>query len=114
MSYETCPPSRGKITAVELAPEDVAFVDTRGGAGWGDRCWKHLQANHLGWAKAACDKATDMAPATPQPKASLLYNEGLIEKRLGHVDAARTYFEQSVALRPNAEVQSALDSLATP
>ena len=53
----------------------------------------------------------DMNPATPQPKASLLYNKGLVETKLGHTDAARQLFVESLALRPNAEVQAALNSL---
>lgn len=53
----------------------------------------------------------EMNPSSPQPRASLLYNEGLIEKKLGHKDEARTYFEQSLALRPHPDVQAALDSL---
>jgi tetratricopeptide (TPR) repeat protein len=94
-----------------LAPEDHDFVDTRSGAGWGDRCWKHLQAGRLAYAKAACDRAMEMNPASPQPRASLLYNQGLIQKKLGNADAARSYFGQSLALRPNADVQAALDGL---
>lgn len=97
--------------ASTLPPGDEGFVDTRGGAGWGDRCWTHLQAGQLAWAKAECDRAMEMNPSSPQPRASLLYNEGLIEKKLGHKDEARTYFEQSLALRPHPDVQAALDSL---
>jgi tetratricopeptide (TPR) repeat protein len=98
-------------TAAELPPEDLGFVDTRGGQGWGDRCWTHLKSGQLGWAKAECDRAMAMNPASPQPLASLLYNEGLLEQKLGHTDAARGYFQRSVALRPNPDVQAALDAL---
>lgn len=95
----------------ELAPEDAAFVDNMGGTGWGNRCWTHLQAGQLAWAKAACDRGLAMTPATPQPRASLLYNEGLVEQKLGHNAVARKFFEDSLALRPNPDVQRALDGL---
>jgi hypothetical protein len=60
-----------------------------------------------------------MADATAaQPRASLLYNLGLIE--CGGVpcptpptnpDAARRYFTQSLAIREHPEVRAALNSL---
>ncbi len=96
---------------VELGPEDVGFVDTRGGAGWGDCCFGHLKSGDLGWAKAECDQAMKLNPVSPQPRASILYNEGLVEQKLGHADSARRFFRQSLALRPNGAVQAALDSL---
>jgi hypothetical protein len=50
-------------------------------------------------------------PSGPQPRASLLYNEGLIAKGTGDARGAREYFTWSLALRENPEVRSALDSL---
>ncbi len=52
-----------------------------------------------------------MNPPSPQPRASLLYNLGIIEQKLGHTDAARTLYKQSLAIRANTQVQAALDSL---
>lgn len=101
----------GTNDPVELAPQDKEFVDMHGGRDWGNRCFVHLKAGHLGWAKAACNKAIDMDPASPQPRASILYNHGLIEQGFGNKSAARSYFKQSLALRPNAEVQASLDKL---
>lgn len=98
-------------SAVELAPDDYGFVDTTGGAGWGNRCWVHVQSGQLGWAKTECAQVMAMAPATPQPRASVLFNLGLIEQRNGHAEAARDYYQQSLALRENSEVQAALRSL---
>ncbi len=46
---------------IVLAPDDDGFVDTRGGWGWGDRCWNHLKAGKLGWAKAECRKGMGIA-----------------------------------------------------
>jgi hypothetical protein len=94
-----------------LAPDDDGFIDKRGGWGWGDRCWIHIKAGKWGWARAECDRGMAMNPASPQPRASLLYNLGLIEKGSGNVDAARRYFQQSLALREHPEVRAALNSL---
>jgi lipoprotein NlpI len=52
-----------------------------------------------------------MNPASPQPRASLLYNEGLVAKGAGNIDEARADFIESLALRENAEVRGALNSL---
>jgi hypothetical protein len=94
-----------------LPPEDEGFVDLRGGWGWGDKCWVHIQAGKWSWAKAECDKGMAMNPASPQPRASLLYNEGLIAKAAGRVAEARRSFVESLALREHPEVRAALDSL---
>ena len=48
---------------------------------------------------------------SPQPRASLRYNEALVEQKRGNDAAARTFYEQSLALRPNAEVAAARKSL---
>jgi serine/threonine-protein kinase len=95
-----------------LPLEDTNFIDTRGGWGWADKCWVHIKAQKWGWAKAECDTGLQMADASaPQPRASLLYNEGLIAKATGDPRAARDFFAYSLALRENPEVRSALDSL---
>ncbi len=95
-----------------LPDVDKGFVDTRGGWGWGDRCWINLKAGKWGWAKAECDQGMAMNPASPQPRASLLYNEGLVAKAAGRIDEARQDFTSSLALRENAEVRAALNSLS--
>jgi hypothetical protein len=110
-SESSTPAAAADGNRVDLAPDDAAFVDTRGGRGWADRCWMHIRSGQLGWAKAECDKAMDMTPASPMPLASLLYNEGLIEQKLGNKEAARSYYQRSLALRPHAIVQGSLDSL---
>lgn len=94
-----------------LAPADLGFVDDRGGWGWGDRCWKSLQAGKWGWAKAECDEAMKLGPASPNPRASLLYNEGLIAAHAGDVDEARRLYTESLRLRPHKDVQEALAKL---
>ena len=59
-----------------LPPEDAGFVDTRGGAGWADKCWVNIRAKKWGWAKAECDKAVSMKPASPTPMASIPVQPG--------------------------------------
>jgi peptidyl-prolyl cis-trans isomerase C len=123
-SFETPSPTVSPTTSRETTVNDGndparpvlpsaedGFVDSRRGWGWGDKCWVSIKAKKWGWAKAECDKAMAMSPASPQPRASLLYNEGLIEQNVGHSDVARTLYRQSLALRPNGDVQAALDSL---
>lgn len=97
-----------------LPAADLGFVDARGGWGWGDKCWNSIKAKRWGWAKAECDEGLRMNPASPQPRASLLYNEGLIAKERGRVDEARMYFAESLALRENSEVRAALSSVSAP
>jgi hypothetical protein len=94
-----------------LPASDNGFVDRRDGWGWGDRCWTHLRAGKWGWAKAECDRGIALAPESPQPRASLLYNEGLIARVAGDPEQARRDFTESLALRANDEVRAALASL---
>jgi hypothetical protein len=111
---KTAPPvaNDGSDGANPVLPgTDSEFVDTRAGAGWGDKCWLNIKANKWGWAKAECDRAIAMNPPSHEIRAMLLYNEGLIDRHLGRNDTARAFFVDSIALRPNATVQEALDSL---
>ncbi|MEZ4294214.1 MAG: tetratricopeptide repeat protein [Polyangiaceae bacterium] len=94
-----------------LAPDDQGFIDKHGGWDWGNRCWKHINSQKWGWAKAACDRAMAMNPASPAPRTQVLYNLGLIEQSMGNVSAARQYFAQSLELREHPDVRRALDSL---
>jgi hypothetical protein len=97
-----------------LPDADLAFVDARGGWGWGDKCWFSMKAGKWGWAKAECDRGMAMNPTSPQPRASLLYNEGLVVRAAGRIEEARQNFTSSLTLRENAEVRAALDSLNGP
>lgn len=99
------------INNPQPAPDDDGFVDTRGGWGWGDRCWIHIKSGKWGWAKWECDRAMAVNPASPQPRASLLYNEGLLSKRAGKLSEARQQFLESLSLREHPEVRAALNSL---
>lgn len=94
-----------------VAPRDIAFVDTRGGWGWSDKCWLYLHTGQLGWAKAACDKGMELPAEGPQPRASLLYNQGLIAKAVGDAMGAASAFRQSLALREHPEVRAALQDV---
>ncbi len=97
-----------------LPSSDEGFVDRRGGWGWGDKCWLNIKAGKWGWAKAECDEGMKLNPASPNPRASLLYNEGLIAKSTGDTETARSYFTESLRIRPHPEVRAALDSLPAP
>jgi Flp pilus assembly protein TadD len=70
-----------------------------------------MKARHLEWARAACDQAMAMKPNKPQPRASVLFNLGLISELHGDREDARDYFKQSLAVRPNDSVQAELDGL---
>ena len=94
--------------AATLPPEDVGFVDKRDGWDWSDRCWKSLGANRLAAARAECAKGLELAHEGKPARPSLLYNSGLVEERSGNTAGAKAFFEQSLALRPNAEVAAAL------
>jgi hypothetical protein len=94
-----------------LAPDDVGFVDTQGGWGWSERCYRHLLKGKWAWAKAECDSGLALNPARPEPRAALLYNEGLIARAAGHFDEARANFSESLSLKVVAEVRAALDSV---
>lgn len=50
-------------------------------------------------------------PATNRPKCEILYHLGLVEQGRRKKQAARSYYRQSLALRPHADVQAALDAL---
>lgn len=98
-------------SAPSLAPDDVGFVDTRNGWGWGDRCWVNIKRKRWGHAKAECIKGLQGNPASPNPKASLLYNLGLVEKGGGSLKNARALFQASLVVREHPEVRAALDAL---
>jgi tetratricopeptide (TPR) repeat protein len=106
-------PNDGTDATRSVLPDgDEDFVEERGGAGWGDKCWANIKEGKWGWAKAECDRALDMAPASPQPRASLLFNEGLIAKSAGDTATARSDFQASLALRENAVVRKELQALS--
>jgi hypothetical protein len=86
-------------------------VDTRNGWGWGDRCWVNITRKRWGHAKAECIKGLQGNPASPNPKASLLYNLGLVEKGGGSLKNARALFQASLVVREHPEVRAALDAL---
>lgn len=71
----------------ELAPEDVGFADTHGGADWGNKCYVHYKSGALVYARAACEQAMRADPE-PKVKSAIAYNQGLIEEASGDVKAA--------------------------
>lgn len=91
-----------------LPSEDKGFIDTRGGWGWSDRCWKNIGANRLDAARAECAEGLKMTRGGAGARPSLLYNLGLVEERSGNPSGARALYEESLSLRPNDEVAAAL------
>jgi hypothetical protein len=83
----------------ELAAEDQGFVDDRQGFGWGDRCYKHLKAGTLKFARAACQKGLDAGPE-PKVRGAILYNLALVDEQVGDKKAACEWLRQSLAFRP--------------
>jgi hypothetical protein len=112
VTYAIMEKNDGTDASRPVLPErDNGFVDIRGGWGWGDKCWLNIKAGKWGWAKAECDEGMRMNPVSPQPMASLLYNEGLIAKAMGKPEEARARFSESLALREHPEVRAALNAL---
>ncbi len=64
-----------------LAPADAAFLDTRHGWGWSDRCLAHLHAGAFDWARGACDRGLAMTDLDPKARAALAFNQHLIAKK---------------------------------
>lgn len=91
-----------------LAADDVSFQDDRGGQGWDERCFYHLDAKRLANARAACLRGLDVAE-DQEIRASLLYNLGRISIKQGDDRRARQYLQKSLELRP--EFQAAREKL---
>ncbi len=96
---------------VELAPEDKAFTDAEGGKGWALRCYQHLRAGALPYARAACNKALEMNPPDAETKGAILFNAGLVEHKGGDPVAACDLLRRSLAARPNDGVKKKVDEV---
>jgi hypothetical protein len=94
----------------KLSPDDENFVDEKNGFGWGSRCYAHLKAGALPFARAACKKGLESSPDT-NTKASILYNYALVEKGSGDPIAACEFLSQSNAIRSSSAVQKEIDAL---
>ncbi len=95
----------------ELAPEDRGFVDNRRGRGWGDRCFRHLQAGRYAAARAACRRGLEIADHNAVIGA-LHFNLGRVAEEEGNIEEARAAYRRSLEARPNHRVvQRRLDGL---
>ncbi len=103
-----CKPMQQK--AGVLAPEDEAFVDTRGGFEWGNRCFMHYKAHRLDNARAACKKGLDMSPDAGV-RGAILFNLALVEEADNDAPLACSYIRQSLSARDNGAVRRKYDSL---
>jgi len=95
---------------VEMAPEDKAFTDTEGGTGWAKRCYSHMQAGALPYARAACTKALESNPDAPT-RGAILFNAGLVENKGGDPVAACDLLRRSLAARPNDGAKKKTDEV---
>ena len=82
-------PTLCRARHTQLAAEDEGFRDRRKGWGWSNRCFAHLKADRLAYAKAACDKGIRVAKrfakgntytdeTASKALSALYYNLGLI------------------------------------
>ncbi|MBW2524269.1 MAG: hypothetical protein JRI23_08850 [Deltaproteobacteria bacterium] len=85
----------------EVAPEDQGFVDSEGGKGWALRCYQHMAAGALPYARAACKKALELDPKDPKIKGAILFNYGMVEHKGQDPVAACDLIRRSLAVRPN-------------
>jgi hypothetical protein len=93
-----------------LASEDASYVDDKQGVGWGTRCYMHLKAGALPFARAACQKGLDAGP-TDATRGAILFNYALIEEKAGDPVAACEKLSQSMAVHPNKDVQKKADGM---
>lgn len=115
---DLCPPSCydgsediAEDATGELAPEDRGFHDIAGGRGWGERCYRHLQARRFSAARAACHRGLAVAE-DDHVAGALRYNLGRVAEEQGEIDEARREYQRSLELRPNNRtVQRRLDGL---
>jgi tetratricopeptide (TPR) repeat protein len=84
---------------LELAPEDIGFVDTKGGVDWGNKCYAHYKNGAFAFARAACEEAIKMNPE-PNTKGAILFNRGLLEEASGDLKAACEAYRQALVVRP--------------
>ncbi len=92
---EWAPGVREFEAALKLTPEDATAAN--------ELAWAALQAGDIAKARKAGEAALRGA-ADPRLKAAAFYNLGRIAEREGDSQAARSYYERSMDLRPNQEV----------
>jgi hypothetical protein len=94
-----------------LAPQDQGYQDTSGGAGWGNRCFRHVKSGRLANARAACERGLEVGSAA-EIRGAILYSMGLIEELADDEAAACRWLHESLRVRPgNAPTQAKLTTL---
>jgi hypothetical protein len=88
------------VSTDELAPQDQGFVDQQKGLGWGYRCYLHLRQGRYANGRAACQRGLAVPDLSAWNHGAILYNLGQIAEKTGDYDSARTYYEQSLQVRP--------------
>ncbi len=105
------PPDEATCTPPVLRPTDATFVDTRGGRGWGDRCFIHIQLRNWNAAEATCLRGLEVA-TEDETRGALLYNLGRVAEGRGLVGHAMEQYRRSLVVRPNnAAVRKRLATL---
>jgi len=87
----------------------VSMVDQKG-FGWSNRCFFHLRAGALPFARAACQKGLEAGPDR-ETKGSLFFNYAMVEEATGDPVGACKMLSQSIAVRPNKYAQQMVDKL---
>lgn len=88
--------------ALRAKPEDPVALAELGYAAY--------YAGDLDRARSFNTRALKVA-TEPGLRASILFNEGMVDEKKGDKDAARKHYETSLSLRPNATVQTRLEKL---
>lgn len=96
-----------------VGAEDVDhdLVDTHGGRDFGARCTEHLRAGELDAAVRACERGLAIA-TEDRVRGALLFNLGRCAELRGAQSEARSFYERSLAVRPdNAVTREHLEAL---
>ena len=94
-----------------LAPADQGYVDAKKGAGWGNRCFAHIKAGDLDFARAACQRGLALGPG-PYVHGAILYSLAVAEQKAGNDEAACAHLRASLRVRPgSAPVRKKLNAL---
>jgi hypothetical protein len=94
----------------ELAPDDKSFSDDKAGIGWGTRCFSHVNAGSLHYARAACKKGLAVKPSE-DTRAAILFNYSLVEEKSGDPIAACELLSQALAIREGRSEKAAARGL---
>ena len=107
-----------QLPAGSASPAEGA-LDAAAAASLCNSGWAAYRAGDLTGARVSVDRALQTLTQASDPSGlrslgACLYNRGRIAQTAGEREAARTFYQRSLAARPNATVQARLESLASP